>query len=198
MCLVACQPAWQPAFRCLPAYVFGCLLVNRSVWLPACLNVSVPTCLSMCLPACHSMRLPACLSASVCVGLPSACQPLFLVAMPACLPSWLCVWLPACLVVCMPAYVFGSLYLPMCLATCLHTSQPAFLFFMNVYIPNYLCSVGLPACLGTCLASLFDDGDVSCLPLSGISGLSFDSPFISPLLFFLLSPLALSAWSFSC
>ena len=28
--------------------------------------------------------------------------------------------------------------------------------------------------------------------LSGISGLSFDSPFLSPLLFFVLSPLALS------
>ena len=33
-------------------------------------------------------------------------------------------------------------------------------------------------------------------PLSGISGLSFDSPFLSPLLFFLPSPLALSVLSF--
>ena len=34
--------------------------------------------------------------------------------------------------------------------------------------------------------------------LSGISGLSFDSPFLSPLLFFLPSPLALSVLSFFC
>ena len=39
-------------------------------------------------------------------------------------------------------------------------------------------------------------GDVWCL-LSGISGLSFDSPFLSPLLFFLPSPLALSVFFFS-
>ena len=32
--------------------------------------------------------------------------------------------------------------------------------------------------------------------LSGISGLSFDSPFLSPLLFFLPSPLALSVLPF--
>ena len=32
--------------------------------------------------------------------------------------------------------------------------------------------------------------------LFGISGLSFDSPFVSPLLFFLPSPLALSVLSF--
>ena len=31
-----------------------------------------------------------------------------------------------------------------------------------------------------------------------MSGLSFDSPFLSPLLFFLPSPLALSVWSFFC
>ena len=36
------------------------------------------------------------------------------------------------------------------------------------------------------------------LLLSGISGLSFDSPFLSPLLFFLPSPLALSVLSFFC
>ena len=34
--------------------------------------------------------------------------------------------------------------------------------------------------------------------LSGISGLSFDSPFLSPLLFFLPGPLALSVLSFFC
>ena len=34
--------------------------------------------------------------------------------------------------------------------------------------------------------------------LSGISGLSFDSPFLSPLLFLLPSPLALSVLSFFC
>ena len=34
--------------------------------------------------------------------------------------------------------------------------------------------------------------------LSGISGLSFDSPFLSLLLFFLPSPLALSVLSFFC
>ena len=34
--------------------------------------------------------------------------------------------------------------------------------------------------------------------LSGISGLSFDSPFLSPLLFFLPSPFALSVLSFFC
>jgi len=34
--------------------------------------------------------------------------------------------------------------------------------------------------------------------LSGISGLSFDSPFLSPFLFFLPSPLALSVLSFFC
>ena len=33
--------------------------------------------------------------------------------------------------------------------------------------------------------------------LSGISGLSFDSPFLSPVLLFLLCPLALSVLSFS-
>ena len=42
-------------------------------------------------------------------------------------------------------------------------------------------------------------GDVWCLLLSGISGLSFDSPFLSPLFYFLLpSPLALSVLSFFC
>ena len=34
--------------------------------------------------------------------------------------------------------------------------------------------------------------------LSGISGLSFDSSFLSPLMFFLPSPLALSVLSFFC
>ena len=38
--------------------------------------------------------------------------------------------------------------------------------------------------------------DVPLLP--GISGLSFDFPFLSPLLFFLPSPLALSVLSFFC
>ena len=175
-----CLPAY--VFTCLPFYAFACLLVCQSMcWAAFCLpafifgsHACLPAILTMCLAACLFGCLPACHLDYV-----FGCLPVWLFAcLPTCLVPYtcLCVWLPA--------YILLSLLF--------------YFLLMYIYIPNYLCSVGLPAYLDTCLASLFDDGDVSCLPLSGISGLSFGSPFTSPLLFFLLSPLAISAWSFSC
>ena len=57
----------------------------------------------------------------------------------------------------------------------------------------------LSVSISVCLSGKLPEGrlgmsDVS--PLSGISGLSSDSPFLSPLLFFLPSPFALTVLSF--
>ena len=93
------------------------------------------------------------------------------------------------------------LWWPTChIFTCWLTSDMLFLFFTSmwhVYSVTYIWRVyGV-----TYLWHVYPEGrpGMSDVPLlSGISGLSFDSSFLSPLLFFLPYPLALSVLSFFC
>ena len=73
--------------------------------------------------------------------------------------------------------------------------RSAFYCLFTTFCCPFLFVLPFTVCLR--LSPRRDAGNVCWKPLSGISGLSFDSSFLSPLLFFLPSPLTLSVLSLS-